>query len=319
METGSYVQQNGFGHEEWLFNFRWTQPLAAAVERSVKYGFLQPLWKYRGAYEGKTFDVLVYTVGRGGERIAVATIRNLYVPLVPEIEEALGVMRGKGWLREMKEDLSELGVSGTALEVPATDLINVRFDPADVVFFEPRVPFPRTHKLYRNKRYRASDWDDDFLTDGNAVASEISSSLGGKLRSEQERQRAAIEGTAYSPQHVRLQNALYKHLCDLHGQDAVQYELWNVVDLRVKKGGETTFFEIKIAPTAKRCIREALGQLLEYGIYPERLRATKLVIVGDGAPAGDDRRYLSHLREKFGLPVLYQQWIWARGELSQEW
>src|SRR5262245_36176414 len=92
METGSYVRKNGFGHEEWLFNFSWTQPLPGEQDGAAKYGFLQPIHKYRKKYEGKTFDVLTYTVGPDGERIAVAMIRNLYVPLVAEIEAALGVM-----------------------------------------------------------------------------------------------------------------------------------------------------------------------------------------------------------------------------------
>jgi hypothetical protein len=115
-----------------------------------------------------------------------------------------------------------------------------------------------------------------------------------------------------------LQNALCEHLCGMYGRDAVYYER-SFVDLAVEKDGATTFFEIKIAPTAKTCIRDALGQVLEYGIYPNRLRAFKLVIVGDGAPTSDDRKYLKFLREKFALPVYYQQWIWPSRELSEEW
>jgi hypothetical protein len=318
LETGkSYVRENGFGHEEWLFNFSWTQPLSREPNRQVKYGFLQPIGKYRSAYEGETFDVLVYTVGPDRERIAVATIRNLHVPRLPELKIALRLIRRNGWLREMEDDLSDLGISASKLNGPATHLINVRFDPADVTFFDPRILVPRTHKLYRINRYQPIDWENDFPGDESAVRRTDLPRRASRRRSEEERRRAAIEGTTYSPRHVILQNALYDHLCEVYGRDAVQYER-SFVDLGVEKDGRATYFEIKIAPTAKGCIRDALGQLLEYGIYPDSLRATKLVIVGDGAPTNDDRRYLEYLRRKFFLPIHYRQWVWGRRELSEE-
>jgi hypothetical protein len=42
-------------------------------------------------------------------------------------------------------------------------------------------------------------------------------------------------------------------------------------------------------------------------------------MVGDGAPTDEDQRYLRYLRETFGLPIHYRQWIWPRKELSEEW
>jgi hypothetical protein len=65
--------------------------------------------------------------------------------------------------------------------------------------------------------------------------------------------------------------------------------------------------KIKIAPTAKSCIRQALGQLLEYGLYPDHQRAEKLVVVGDGKATPEDLAYLGYLRKKFGLPIYYQR------------
>ena len=62
IETGrSYVRENGFGHEEWLFNFAWIQPLPTDSDRHVKYGFLQPIGKYRSTYEGKRLTTCSFT------------------------------------------------------------------------------------------------------------------------------------------------------------------------------------------------------------------------------------------------------------------
>jgi hypothetical protein len=320
IETGkSFVQKNRFGHEEWLFNFSWLQRVPTNADPTLwKYGFLQPINKYRSAYEGKTFDVLVYTVAPNGERIAVAAISDLHVPLAPELEQAITTIRDAGWLETMEEDLKGIGVSASALHGPASQVINVRFDPSNVAFFDPRLAFPRDHKVYRINRYQPIDWDDDFPF-GTLPASRIPPRrTATDRRSEEQRQRAAVDGTTYSPRHVILQNALYDYLCKAHGSDAVHYER-AYVDLAVERNGEITLYEIKIAPTAKGCIREALGQLLEYGVYPDSLRATKIVIVGDGAPTADDCKYLNCLRERFALPLGYQQWVWTRNELSREW
>ena len=38
IETGSYVHEHGFGHEEWLFNFEW-------MIDGHRFAFLQPINK----------------------------------------------------------------------------------------------------------------------------------------------------------------------------------------------------------------------------------------------------------------------------------
>jgi hypothetical protein len=52
--TRTYVQTQGYGLEEWLFNFSWLH------RDGNKYGYLQPIAKYRSKYEGTTFNILVY-------------------------------------------------------------------------------------------------------------------------------------------------------------------------------------------------------------------------------------------------------------------
>jgi hypothetical protein len=76
--------------------------------------------------------VLVYTVTPDRERVAVATIKDLYVPDTRELEGAVAVMRRNGWLREMEDDLGHLGIPAAAIVGPATYLINVRFEPSQV-------------------------------------------------------------------------------------------------------------------------------------------------------------------------------------------
>ena len=60
----------------------------------------------------------------------------------------------------------------------------------------------------------------------------------------------------------------------------------------VTRGKDITYFEIKIALTAKGCIREALGQLLEYNVYPGEQRASEMVVVGEHPATANDGIYL---------------------------
>jgi len=228
------VRENGFGHEEWLFNFSWLQSGPKAGAKQFKYGYLQPIGKYQRAYEGNTFDTLLYTVTPSKKKEAVAIIKNLYVPRAAEVESAVSVMRRNGWIEEMKTDLSELGISTKRFTDFTEPAINVRFSPSDVTFFDPRILLPHGHKLYRIDRYQPVDWDDTFPEGIARSPSASRSERGEKRRSEKNRKRAGVSDTEYSPQHVKLQNKLYDHLCDLHGPGAVGYEQ-SFVDLTLEE------------------------------------------------------------------------------------
>jgi hypothetical protein len=310
----SYVHEHGFGHEEWLFNFEWIQPGPTNDGREFKYGFLQPIGKYREKYKD-ALDVLVYTVTPDRTRVAVAEIKDLFVPNDSELNVAFRFIEAAGWLGEMREELNRLGISSAPLVAPANHVINIRFEPSNVTFFDPRIAFPHTHKTYRINRYQPLDWDDDIPLNNRPPGTSLATE--DKRRSEAERMRAAIAGTRYSPRHVKLQNALYDHLCDLYGKAAVRYEL-SFVDLSLDMPDGVVYFEVKTAPTAKSCIREALGQLLEYSTYPNVRRAAKLAVIGDPESTADDHAYLRYLRQTYQLPIYYRRWVWARRTLLDE-
>ncbi len=87
-QGGTYVRENGFGLEEWLFNFSWLQPGPKGIPGAFRYGFLQPIGKFRSKYHGQYFNVFLYAVAPNKKRVAVATIRQLYVPMDEELKAA---------------------------------------------------------------------------------------------------------------------------------------------------------------------------------------------------------------------------------------
>jgi hypothetical protein len=129
--------------------------------------------------------------------------------------------------------------------------------------------------------------------------------------------RKGVAGTTYEPVHGKIQNAMKALLSREHGAKFVTLEK-DGVDVRLTVGGTTVFYEIKTHPTAKACVREALGQLLEYAIYPMARRADKLVIVGGGKPTGEDLKYVKYLRALLPLPVYYCAWDWKTRHLGPE-
>lgn len=110
--------------------------------------------------------------------------------------------------------------------------------------------------------------------------------------------------------HNDIQKALHQQLSEKYGSENVGTEIssgrGNSVDLIVKQKPEYWFYEIKTAHTAKKCIRQAIGQLLEYSYWPNNQEATRLVIVGKPIMDEEARKYIEKLRSQFTLPIYYE-------------
>jgi hypothetical protein len=111
--------------------------------------------------------------------------------------------------------------------------------------------------------------------------------------------------------HNQLQQALHGVLVSRFGEKAVGSELpsgnGGRVDAVVSCEGGYWFYEIKTALSARACIREALAQLLDYSFWPGGQEAARHVIVGEPELDGKAGKYLELLRQRFSLPIHYQQ------------
>lgn len=109
--------------------------------------------------------------------------------------------------------------------------------------------------------------------------------------------------------HNLLQEALYQRLALKHGKDNVRTEqpsgVGTLIDIVVKMKDEYWFYEIKTALTPRACLREAIGQLLEYGFWPGAQEPARFIVVGECPLDEDGKEYLSRLRKRFSLPIEY--------------
>jgi hypothetical protein len=107
--------------------------------------------------------------------------------------------------------------------------------------------------------------------------------------------------------HNLLQEELCRRLSEKYGTENVQGENPSGIDVVVRQNDEYWFYEIKTSDSPRICIRQALGQLLEYAFWPGVQNATRLVVVGEAALDEEGKKYLITLKTRFSLPIEYEQ------------
>jgi hypothetical protein len=136
-------------------------------------------------------------------------------------------------------------------------------------------------------------------------------------RTTYERSSATVDK---SLRHNIVQAALFDHLESIHGPNNTSGEqdpgIGTSVDVAVKDGESYTYYELKTGLSAQSCIREAIGQLIEYSFWPGAQRADRLVVVGEPAYDAEARAYIKKLRKDFSLPIEYRQFDIKSGRLK---
>lgn len=121
---------------------------------------------------------------------------------------------------------------------------------------------------------------------------------------------ASAETRQVKLRHNVLSGLLYQMMVKSYGKDAVGIDQrsgrggW--VDAIVRPSGdEVWLYEIKIARTASSAIRQALGQLFEYGFHKGGWDPSKLFVVAEPELDRETADYLARLRERFGIQIEY--------------
>lgn len=68
------------------------------------------------------------------------------------------------------------------------------------------------------------------------------------------------------------------------------------------------FYEIKVAPSLKACVRQAIPQLLEYAYWRQnKIVVGRLYVAAHFKPTKEVTDYLELLRTRFSVPIYYEQ------------
>jgi hypothetical protein len=305
-DMSSHEHHYRYGHEEWLFDFDKTIG-------GYHYAYLQPIGKHRDKYTGEVFDIDLYSVNSTEHHSYwVAELKSAEVLDKETEKKVIEIYRKRGWLGEMLGDLNAVGADVENFKewVERDGIFNIRFRPQDVYWFgtEP-VPFADDEKI-SHTRYTLLYRDHVRRKPDHTVG--IISGIDRKDINDLKTQRRSQRIVECSQLHNEIQNSLLGYLREAFPDEEIKLEggtgYGTNIDLyRKAQSGVTYFYEVKTYPSAKACIREALGQLIEYAFYPDRKMANFLVIVSQ-APLGDDeRKYLSHLQSQLPIPVGYIQ------------
>lgn len=295
----SFEHKNSFGHEEWLFD-------KTKIIDGYHYGFLQQMNGFM--YAGKVLDIHLFVYSKVFGKLYLGIIRNVECLDEKTANIVFKEYKTRGWIDEMINDVKAVGGKPEALYEAKSALFNIRFRFSDVYvnLSNPKIlsqDDPSTRATY----YKLYPKKGDFVF--SKVADTHKSRGVRKATQSKSEQRVAFntdfKRTEYDPQHNRIQNAVKKLLLSSGEYSSVVLEE-NSVDLIGKTTtGETHYFEVKTAP-AKKSIREALGQIMEYAYYPDEKRADKLIIIAPEQADKYDIRYIHHLRELFGIPVWFR-------------
>ncbi len=124
-----------------------------------------------------------------------------------------------------------------------------------------------------------------------------------------------IDSRSSSPEKIKVQHLhnelmrrLYYHLCQQYGEKNVGTENHigtKKIDVVVKTEGGYNIYEIKTDKEPRNCVREAMGQILDYAFFECGDIINKMVIVGVTTESKEVNTYLAKFREKNSLEIYY--------------
>lgn len=302
----TYEKKNGYGHEEWLLD-------GSKIYKGYHYGFLQPINHGLQSYIGKTFDIHIYTINPAKQMIYLGYINNVKVVDREERQEVYSYYQEKGWIDGMKAEV--MAVGGEPKDLDKDWIFNIKFKMSDA-----HIDLKKAKEInnIKNRRYTTLlkfSLEYKFQKDksGNFKYLNVDS---------YEKNNKAGK-TIVDQKHKKIQNAIYDILkndyayMNLEKKTDYSSDRIDIIGKVKSKKEQWHFFEVKTQPTALLCIREALGQILEYNHFPATTHASKMFIVGPEEPSANDIAYLDFLRSHYQMPVWYRWYNFNNGKLSK--
>lgn len=319
----SYENRHGFGHEEWLFD-------GDKIIDDFKYGFLEPIHKYRSKYENHIYDISLFTHNNiTQESFWVTTLKDVEVLTQEESKKILGVYKKRGWYEEMKNDIYDLYLNPDQLDIwiekDPSLLFNIKFKASQISNIPSTLIPVSDKKDIPSMRYTLMNIPKSTQNKYNKLAdSGFSFETGSKTteltkKSKRVWERKEIE---LIHKHNELQTKFLKFLQNKYSKDEVKRECKaygaSRIDIVRKTKTGFIFYELKTYNNLKTSIRESLGQLFEYCFYPNVKEAQEIVLVSHIYPSEDLILYLNLLKKMISIPFSYMTFDLDKEEITFE-
>jgi Holliday junction resolvase len=311
----------GYGHEEWLFD-------TGKLIDGFHYGFLEPIRLQQTAYENKTYNVWLYTIDLAlKKRYWIGQIQNIQVLNKTSAIEAYASYSEKGWLSEMEAQIRFSSAEADNFSNwKGIDLFNIRFLPENIKINDPYVEIPINHPIQNISRYTFGQLSIDFNI--QSVEKEFKflfSSPDANNEYESEIVTSYIrepKSVELSYLHKEISKSLTKLLRSRYGFENVtpEHSAGNgttKIDIVVNDNGKLIFYEIKTYPSMRTSIRESIGQLIEYAMWTNQMKAEKLIVITQpNLEFEDAKKYFQHIRDTYKIPLYLQTYDVTKNILS---
>ena len=317
-KTGNAWEAKGkYGHEEWLFD-------VGRLVNGYHYGFIEAIQKCKAKDKNQPLVINFFSINcNKSERWWLGKIKK--IEFVPENEarKIYQLYKDKGWLDEMIEQLKLVNGDWKEYVKSAPKyMVNVKYLPENMELLEEPQCFslrdPAVKAVYYGRLYNKKIEPEFF----KKVNQDFIFKAGYRKKS--------ITSTAHYGKreididrfHERMQMGIYKELVKMFGIKNVgtdQLVGLNRIDIVAKNKNDYIFYELKTHNSIKMCIREALGQLLEYAFFPDKCYAKNIVIISQNRITAEAKTYLRSLRERLKIPVYYRHYNQSTQSLDREW
>jgi hypothetical protein len=299
----TYNSENGFGHEDWLFRNEW-------LIDGWRYAFIQGFNKSNAKLvkEGLPVDVTLFTVRPDKSRHLVASIAEVEALDDIQANDAVEAFRKRGWIDAMRTEIATSGGNASALDMStqAKHVLNVRYRLQNLTFHRDDTVVPLTDAIYSLNRYML--YGSDKIT-SVAVNRAVRRRGSAQAPAGTPYTRPARPASEVTPEHARMQAILGKKLRQEFPTARIAFEE-NFVDITVETDDRILLFEVKSDLDPRSVLRQAIGQLLEYGYHPRNTygKPVSLVVVGRVQLGVLDREYIDRLATMLKIPLSYR-WI----------
>ncbi|QEM09084.1 hypothetical protein [Mucilaginibacter rubeus] len=304
----AFENQYGFGGEEWLFNPRY-------LLDGYQYGFI------RGASDLATEVTIIpkvwlFTFNQDTrERFIVGQINNLEV-----IKTNAGTMRiaeklYKRYQDDITSELRDVDADENGLAYGLTP--NVRFLLTGEELFEDMLPAPGLDGQQYN-RFLPYIVDDELqvLIDGIQPEKGFTFIHGVARNSKQYERVTSPSIKVIKRIHSDISLALEQYLKPEFSRDNKNVSIEktrfgdNIADaVLLHRAKEITILEIKTSGLARKNIREALGQLVDYGCWFSNLKIKKMIIVAPSLLSARETAYIQRIKSILNIPIGYWQYL----------
>jgi hypothetical protein len=319
----------GYGHEEWLFDH-------TRIIDGYHYGFIEAIRKGIDLHANETFDVQFFTInGLTKERCWAGRITALEILDHVTAEDIRQRYIELGWLATMEEQIRAIQRQRPEKQADGwsnyqgLDQFNVRFRPEHYSADNQYVIISGSNPIGKLNRYMFNQQDEKYMERTNSTPEPFFFRGTNKALNEDHAGEVVTRTYPREPPEVEIQllhekisYSLTKLLKERYGDDMVEHEypagfLSREIDIVAQEDDGLTFYEIKTYPSLIKSIRAAIGQLMEYALWQNTIRAKKWIIITQPHPDSEAAlKYLSHVRENYGLPLYYQSFDWKNSVLS---